>query len=128
MLTKEKRLTVLNAKSWKTLFVEGGLEKKPPKRVNSRYASNEFSSWVHITYVSKKHGNRHGGSYHVVPKDEVVEKIGNGLVVSGSLYWKVIVFEDCRMADIYIVYNHILASRLVARVMVKTLPKDLPKP
>lgn len=128
MTFPQKRIKISNAKSWNTLFSEGGLEKKPSKKVNSPYASNEFSSWMQISYVSEKHGNRHGGSYYVVPRDGIAEQIGKSMVVSGSLYWKAIVFEDERMVDIYVTYNHILASRFVARVMLKTLPKKFPKP
>jgi P pilus assembly chaperone PapD len=127
MALPQRRIKVLKAKSWNTLFAEGGKEKKPSRHVNSPNASNEFSSYVSIRRIKKNGKSEHCSSYYVLPKKGIAEEIGKTLVVSGHLHWQVIVFDADRMADIYVRYDHILASRFVARVMLKTLPKDFPK-
>ncbi len=114
--------SLLNRRSWNTMFSAASDEKCSNHLIPLVTASCglQLSEFMDVRDCKKGHLK----SCYVKVRENIIKEIldTNAFVVSGRVHWSAIVFE--KTMDIYIRYDQILASRLIASIRRSTLPKD----
>lgn len=113
---------LLNRRSWNTLFSAASDEKCSGHLTPLVTASCALQLSDFMNVRGAKVG--HLKSCYVQVRENIIKEIldTSTFVVSGRVHWNAIVFD--KTVDIYIRYDQILASRLIASIRRTTLPKD----